>query len=439
MRAFLARRWWTQYLRNNALDTAPLDQFLTATPEVQRVEMARRLYDQIQYFGKREDALPEWKEAARIPAPEELWRVWHTLPVVTKKMLQSRFPPDEMAQRFGLKGRVDATGGSTGEPVRFFHDTQTLLAAISLNIWTRRQMGWQPGMATLIIWGSERDIGKQISRRVRLSNWILRDYLLDGYALRRETAERLVAMLRRHRPTAIYGFTSMLEFMARQVLDAGLHVPPGAVRTAWNGGEMLFREQSELFRRAFGVPILNRYGGRELSVMACQFADGQPLRVLRPWQFVEIADDTGKPAAPGETGRLLWTSTLGRGTPFLRYEIEDLGSADAMCQDESGIFALSRLEGRVAGMVRLPDGRVINNVFWNHAFKEFREVRQFQVRVRRDGTFHILYCGPEMTADRELMVLSSLRHLLGTVPVTLEQTAQIPPSPSGKLLHVVKE
>jgi len=439
MRELLSRLWWRRYLRNNALDTTPLDEFLTASPAAQLRGIAGRLQVQIQYFGQREDSLPEWKEAARIADPDELWRIWPQLPIVTKKMLQSQFAPDDMARRFGLTGRIDASGGSTGEPVRFFHDMPALLAATSLNTWTRERMGWRPGMATLVVWGSERDIGKRLSRQTRLNNWLLRDFILDGFQLRRETAERLVDLLQAHRPVAIYGYTSMLESLARQVLDAGWRVPPGAVRTAWNGGEMLFPEQSDLFQQAFGVPILNRYGGRELSVIACQFGAGEPLRVLRPWQFVEIVNDAGKPAAPGEAGRLLLTSTLGRGTPFLRYEIEDLGSSAASCQDESGIFALSQLEGRVAGMLRLPDGRMINNIFWNHAFKEFREVRQFQVRVKKDGALHILLCGASMPTGREQELLGLLRHLLGDVPVTLEWVAEIPPSKSGKLLQVVKE
>lgn len=439
MRETISKLWWQRYLRNNALDTAPLDRFLTVNPAIQRKELATLLQARIRYFGTREDALPEWKEAARIDNPDDLWRVWPTLPIVNKRMLQSRFAAEEMARRFGLQGHVDATGGSTGEPVRFFHDMETRRAATALNTWTRAQMGWRPGMATLVVWGAERDIGKQVKLRDRVNNWLLRDYFLDGYALRQETTAKLIELVRGHQPVAIYGFTSMLEFVARQILEAGLSVPTGAVRAAWNGGEMLFPEQSELFQRAFGVPILNRYGGRELSVMACQFNAGQPLRVMRPWQFVEIVDKDGKPVPPGETGRMLWTSTIGSGTPFLRYEIEDLGAADAGCQDESGIFAISRLEGRVSGLITLPDGRVINNLYWNHACKEFREIRQFQVRVRRGGSFHILLCGTPMTSTREQAFLASLRPLLGELPVTLQWVERITPSSSGKLLQVVKE
>ena len=107
----------------------------------------------------------------------------------------------------------------------------------------------------------------------------------------------------------------MLEFVAGRVLELGKQVPSGMVRVAWNGGEMLFPEQVAVFKKAFGVPILNLYGGREFSAIACQYKADDPLYVLRPWQFVELVDENGKPVGPGEIGRIICTSTICRGTP----------------------------------------------------------------------------------------------------------------------------
>ena len=114
--AWLCQLWRQRFLRRNARSSDELDAATT------RRLMASRLLAQIQYFGARADALPEWKEAARITDPEALWRIWPTLPVVTKSMLGERFPAESLGPRFGLDGRVDSTGGSTGEPTRFFHD-----------------------------------------------------------------------------------------------------------------------------------------------------------------------------------------------------------------------------------------------------------------------------------------------------------------------------
>ena len=106
------------------------------------------------------------------------------------------------------------------------------------------------------------------------------EQLLAGYKMTPQLIDSVLDLARRNRPVCIYGFTSMLEYVARGVVGPKCALPPGYVRAAWNGGEMLFQEQSELFRKAFGVPILNRYGGRELSAMACQLKDGGPLHIF---------------------------------------------------------------------------------------------------------------------------------------------------------------
>ena len=145
-------------------------------------------------------------------------------------------------------------------------------------------MGWTPGMPTIVIWGSERDVKKQTTLRNRVHGKLRNQILVDGYNLSDKTVERVFANLNSG-PVAMFGFTSMLEFVARRALETNREVRPGVVRTAWNGGETLFAEQSELFRRVFKVPLLNRYGGRELSVMACQFEPATPLHLAAPVAF----------------------------------------------------------------------------------------------------------------------------------------------------------
>lgn len=428
--AWLSRLFWARYLRRNACPPDELDARMT------RQLVASRLLSQIQYFGARADALPEWKEAARISDPEELWRIWPTLPVMTKAMLRAQFPAAAMGERFGLAGRVDSTGGSTGEPMHFFHDLAMMQSSNALGDWTARRMGWRRGMATVIVWGSERDIGRDVPWKTRMHYALSRQVLLDGYHLTAQTAERAVDAIRAHGPVAFYGFTSMLAEIARLTLAAGLPVPPGGVAVAWNGGEVLTSAQSELFRQAFGVPIFNRYGSREMGSIACQFQAGGPLMVARPWYHVEVVDDDGRPAS---TGRILVTSTVCRGAPFLRYQIEDIATVDPAQVDEAGIAGLAQIEGRLAGLLDLSNGRRISNLFWNHLAKEFPEIHQFQVILRADDTLRLSFRGLGFTPAREQAIQQALSHLLDGVVYEIAWVDKIPLTSRGKLLQVVNE
>ncbi len=416
-----------------------LDRFQHLPAQVAKQKLARRLLAQLRYFGGRGDALLEWKESTSIKAPEDLWRIWPHLPILTKHDLQTRFRPEEMQRRFGLKGRASSTGGSTGEPTPYFHDREMLRATSAASRYCRMKMGWRPGMPTICIWGSERDIGKRLTLIGRVYSWLRNEHLVDGYSLDRSTVARVLRLVRRHPAVAIYGFSSMLEFVARQIVEDGDLPPAGRVRAAWNGGEMLFENQIELFRRAFGVPILNLYGGRELSAMAYQPREGAELTVLRPFLLVEIVRDDGTPARPGETGRLIWTSTVCRGTPFLRYDTGDVGCYSATGADESGIRSLKELQGRHAGLLKLPDSRIINNIYWNHLFKDFPEVQQFQVALVKGERVHLRLKGTGFKAESEARLRRLLMEFLGPTPVEISWVEKIPLTPQGKLVQVVRE
>ena len=431
--------WWL-YIRRNGLEIAwrELDRFEKLSPVESRRDLGGRLLAQIQYFGNRADALPEWREAASIRDIEELWRAWPSLPIVTKNDLVTRFHPREMAPRFGLKGKTNSTGGSTGEPTFFFHDQPMVDVSVATSVYCWRRMGWRPGMTMICIWGSDRDIGKKQQSRSRWLATARNEVIIPGYEINDATVDRVLEEIRRHRQVAIYGFTSLLEAVAQRVLDRGAAPPTGKVHTAWNGGEMLFESQSAIFRDAFGVPILNCYGGRELSVMAYQPMNSAKLHLLRPFLFAEIVGEDGGPAAPGESGRLIWTSTVCRGTPFLRYEVGDLASYAAGDRDESGIRAFDQIQGRSAGLLRLPGGRTINCLYWNHLFKEFPEVKQFQVAVRGGKELYIRLRGTPFSADREASVLRLVQDFTG-MPASIAWVDRIPLTPQGKLVQVVHE
>lgn len=425
-------------LRQLERDVRELERYATLPAHEMRDVVNRRLWEQMQYFGNRADALPAWKEAARIQDPDELREVWSQLPILTKQDLQSQFDPREMQRQFDLKGITASTGGSTGEPVHFFHDEAMMRHKAAARIFCRKQFGWRPGMPIVCIWGSERDVGQSQTMKGRMTSFLQNVHIIDGYHLDDKTVNRLRQQIRRNAPVALYGFTTMLEYVARELLAAGENFN-GQVATAWNGGEMLYPEQSQLFERVFGVPILNFYGGRELSSMAYQTAHGQPMKLIRPNLFLEIVDEAGNPVEPGKPGRLICTNTVNRGTPFLRFDIGDLGMSTSADRDESGIHSLTALHGRSAGIIHLSNGKTINNLYWNHLFKDYENVRQFQVAIIDGQELEIRLCGQPLSAEAEQKLKQVIRNFVDPLPFHISWVESIKRTKQGKLVQVVRE
>lgn len=415
-----------------------ISRFDRLSTDAARKEMAGRLLAQIQYFGNRSDALPEWKEFASIDSADELWREWESLPIIGKHELQTRFHPDKI-RALGVTGESSSTGGSTGEPTPYLHDAAMSNATAAARLYVRIKLGWRPGMPMICVWGSQRDIGKIQETGKGLSAYMANMHLVDGYNLSEDTVDRFLELVAEHRQVAVYGFTSMLEFLARRVIERDQRPSLGKVAAAWNGGEMLFDNQVQLFKDAFGIPLMNLYGGRELSAMAYQVAGTESLRIVRPYLFCEIVDDSGKTVEPGQTGRLVWTSTVCRGTPFLRYDIGDLACYSAEQRDGSGLTSLKELHGRAAGLLTLANGKTINCLYWNHLMKDFPEVEQFQIAVRGSKPLEIRLKGTGFSQERETHLRQVLLDFLGNVPVEIHWLHKIALTSQGKLVQVIRE
>jgi len=155
--------------------------------------------------------------------------------------------------------------------------------------------------------------------------------------------------------------------------------------------------------------------------------------------FVELIGDDGVPVAPGTPGRLVVTSTDGRGTPFLRYDIGDVATCSAEGVDASGVTRLDALLGRAGSVLRLPNGATVSNNYWNHLFKELDEVVQFQVRLRPDGSLRLNFVGRPFAAAREAWLRRVLGAFLGPMPIEIAWVDAIPPTRLGKRLQVVVE
>jgi phenylacetate-CoA ligase len=439
------RLYWRRYERQYdvAAVAGTMDEFRRRAPGDARRLLAARLRDQLRYFAARSDALPEWRDAARIEDLDALWAAWPSLPILTKADLRGRFSASAL-RAGGVEGQFSSTGGSTGEPTTFIHDTASVRRMNAIMHVARQALGWRPGMPTICVWGAQRDIGQGLTgyRRIRhdLTNRLSRLREVDGFALTDDTARRVHdQLLASRRGAAIYGFSSMLDHVARVVQQRRWEVPAGLVRVAWNGGEMLHEEQVSRFRSVFGVPILDYYGGREVGTIAAQHEAGGPLHLVRPYVFVELIGEDGAPVAPGEPGRVVVTSTEGRGTPFLRYDIGDVATCNAQGVDASGVTRLDALVGRAGSVLRLPNGATVSNNYWNHLFKELDEVAQFQVRLRADGSLRLNFVGRRFAEGREAWLRNVLRAFLGPMPIEIAWVDAIPPTRLGKRLQVVVE
>ncbi|MEW1636032.1 acyl-CoA reductase [Streptomyces sp. NPDC093801] len=163
----------------------------------------------------------------------------------------------------------------------------------------------------------------------------------------------------------------------------------GGLRKVFYGGEHFTREQQRTLETRFGIEVVRSitYGSTDLGPLGyqCEESSGGVHHLhadLHSLEIVDLAED--RPVAPGETGRLVFTTHARRGQQLGRYLIGDLG------REVPGRCPCGRHAPRFELMGRTGDVMRVATYFLNHrrflALAEEEGGHRGELQVRLDGT-----------------------------------------------------
>src|SRR5262249_49139131 len=185
--------------------------------------------------------------------------------------------------------------------------------------------------------------------------------------------------------------------------------------------------------QAFGAPVFNTYGGREFMLLAAE-CERHRLHVTADQLILETVDEQGSPVM-GEPGRVLITDLHNYGMPFIRYANGDAAVIDPEpCGCGRGLPLLKYVEGRVADVVHLPDGRRLTGLYFVHMFKDFQLIRYYKITQHRRDALRIQIV--PLRADAAGLI-DTVKTVLGAqlgpaVELAVELVDDIPLTGSGK-------
>lgn len=326
------------------------------------------------------------------------------------------------------------TGGSTGQPLQYYVDRDSLGWAFALQ-WR----GWGYGgyalgdrRATLAGLSVVGGAGGAFRRWLR-TQALERNLALPAVRMDPALMEEYARRLRSWRPKFLMGYPSALSVLCQTIGDRlrDLHL-----RAAFTTAEMLYPDDRRTIADALGCPVLDTYGANDggLSAYECGAHPGFHVDVERG--LLEVVAD-GEPAAAGERGEVLATDLWNYSMPFLRYAVGDvavMGAETASCGRTLPL--LDRIEGRTTDFLVLRDGVVLSGPALTLVFKEFaiddyfvEQTSASQVRVR------IVPRPGGTTAEQ---VLAAMRKHVGPdVDVAVEPVEAIPRPPGGKRRFIV--
>jgi phenylacetate-CoA ligase len=346
------------------------------------------------------------------------------LPFVDKQMLRDNLTAIRTDEANARNTSLSKTGGSTGLPLHILRDLRFPARALEWRLFD--WWGVQPWddrgiVARHVLTGASRlrhDLAWLPSRRVQL----------DAFRITDDSAREFAESWNRVRPPFLIGYGGGVLDLVRRLQRLGIRLsPPRAV--AVTAAPLTPGTRGEI-EQALGAPCFDHYRSAEVPWLAGECAEQDGLHVFADVRRVEILDESGNAAAPGEDGDVIVSDLTNRVFPIVRYRLGDISRIlPGTCACGRGLPRLGAISGRASDAVRLPDGTTIAGAL-GHIFDEAPlSVRQFEIVQGADYSV-ILRCiagDPATSADGIAGATRKLREATrDLVPVTVEIVDSIP-------------
>jgi phenylacetate-CoA ligase len=373
---------------------------------------------------------------ADLRTPDDVWRI----PTTSKQEIQEHL--SEMLAEGVAQDQIirDMTGGSTGRPMVVYYDRQRFDRRVAATIRHNRWAGWDIGDKVAAVWGATRDV-RQASLSARVRNRVInRQLILDASAIDDARMGEFARTLVRYKPKAMLGYANALGLFARFVIAEGISGirPRGIVSSA----EVLTERDRADIERAFGCPVFDRYGSRELGIIASECEAHRGMHVNAEDLFVEVLTG-GRPVVVGETGDIVITDVRNRVMPMIRYRTMDLGrAAEHPCSCGRGLPLIELAGGRVTDFLVSAAGQKVSGiVLATYVITDVEGVGQVQfVQRARDAVLVRIVKGGGWSDHSQQRLIRRVRDYLGDeMQVQVEFTPAIPLEASGKYRFSISE
>ena len=418
-------------------------------PATSRVDQKRRLSALLEHAARH---VPYYRE---ILTDSGVWEApgrvvlerFADLPLLDKATIRSRYEDLKSADLASREWHLNATGGSTGEPLVVIQDRAFTDWGRAMRLSVDDIIGRRPGERRLVIWGSKHDLEKaRETLRARLTRQMRGQVSLNSFRLRAELVPRYVDFMNEYRPQHIIGYVESLEMLAKSIEADCLSVH--SPRTMTTAAGTLQTHTRELLSRVFRSDVFNYYGTREVAWIATECDRHGGLHVPLQSMYLEVLREDGTPANPGEVGRLVVTSLVNYAFPLIRYVIGDLGAwAEKPCTCGRVWPVLREVTGRISDTFVKADGTLVAGHYFNYIAFLQDWVQQFQVVQEAVGQLRVRIVVRQDARDLDAKKAAGMAEIRGLVDlaigedcaVSFEFVDDIEPTATGKFRYTVSK
>ncbi|NHI82923.1 MAG: phenylacetate--CoA ligase family protein [Candidatus Thorarchaeota archaeon] len=420
--------YYERLIRNQCLSSRELAELNWR----KRKKLLRYAYKSVPFYRRK------FKAAGIIPDDVKTPDDFLKIPFLTKNDIRENLA-DIMAMEVDKRYfQVSTTGGSTGIPLRVYHDRRVPLHAIGWRLLAR----WD-----LAPW----DDGAFVFRDVRQSRfqdlaycafwWPTKRVLLDAASMTESSIRCFIRKYKCIKPRLLQGYVGAICHLAEYVDDHCIELPPP--KAVWLTSSPISEVQRNLVEKVFNAPVYDQYGCGEVYWLAAECNQHTGLHIESDIRHIEFVKN-GEICAEGEFGDIVVTDLENYAFPIIRYLNEDRGRLiEGQCPCGLPFPLMDHVRGRESDMIRLPNGTVLSGDFLTTIFDACPEaVKMFQFIQNADYSI-VLRFVPNKSYRDYRGAIGKVRNILlektqQQVPVLMEATEDIP-SQGGKLKFIISK
>lgn len=301
------------------------------------------------------------------------------LPVISRAEVREQF--ENLVSTGYPKGKaiLGRTGGSTGEPIRFYTTRENRAWSTAARYLAWQWAGFELGDKFAQVFGSPLDQPALKSLRTRMEGRLKRRIFLDAYQMSEEKLMMFANRMKNFKPDFIYGFAEAVAVLARYIEEKGvngIHLKSAIVDSS-----RLFEHEVNTIERVFGCKVWWNYHNRENGTFASECSEHDGYHLFAQNSVFEFIMD-GEQVTSGEQGAIVITDLNNYAMPFLRYEVGDVGiPSDEPCACGRPLPKMKKLFGRTREVLVSSTGKFVDDVFYLflERFFETRKIKKYQI------------------------------------------------------------
>ncbi|MEA4862210.1 MAG: phenylacetate--CoA ligase family protein [Victivallaceae bacterium] len=331
--------------------------------------------------------------------------------------------------------RLSTTGGSTGEPIKVYHDRRVPIDVISW--WILKE------------WGLDISDNMGFIYRYRPAHSFLNALswfptgriFLDASFIDDSSCEHFYCEARKKRIKCICGYVGAVQQFGYYLRKKNYSIP--SLKAVWTTAAPLPSVLRMDMESIFHAPVFSQYGCCEIFGLATECPKKNGLHWFDTIREIEVVDKNKRALSCGEYGETLITDLLNECFPLIRYQNGDNAcKMSHKCDCGCRFPLLAPIRGRVTDMIKFRDGSYIAGDFLTTIFDATPDaVLAFCVIQRADYSLLIKYVPAGSSSAQTVQdVCASLRNRFAAqkLDVTQEEVSGIAHD-RGKTRFIISE